>query len=334
MTNNTKLSQHVRVSVVIPIYNAEQHLAETLASIEVQTLDNIQVILVDDSSPDKSYDIAKAFTDRLDNWRLLRQENGGCSVARNTGFTYAAGEYTIFIDADDILQPEMLERLYDTAKKESLDVCSCTAQIFWDHKVGEEILFKQEDSGIVRGQDWFAQVVLSNDFHHGVWVNLVRSDFLRQHQLNFLPGLFHQDIPWITSVYLKAEKLHFLPETLYRYRFHHESSSNTKNSEKRKRIVDSYVRILDSLQVDLDMKYPDKVMKALHFQIADQGLGIFHYIEKMPTRNDRINLYKLMYRHGTLRKIFRSSKNGMHRRRCLRRGAFMYLKLLLDVMKV
>lgn len=331
MTDTTQRSQAISVSVVIPIYNAEKHLEETLTSIETQTLCNLQVILVDDSSPDNSCTIARTFTDRLENWVLLKQENGGCSVARNNGFAHATGEYTIFIDADDILKPEMLERLYQTAKKESLDVCSCMAQIFWDHKEGEEILFHQKDSGIVRGQDWLAHVVLSNDFHHGVWLNLVRSDFLRKYQLDFIPGLFHQDIPWTTEVYLKAERLHFLAEPLYRYRFHHASSSNTRNYEKRKRIVDSYIRIIDLLHDDLEESYPHHVKDALHFQIADEGLGIFHYIEKMPSRKDRNELHKILRHHRTLPKIWSSAKTGKHKRRCLKRWVFMYTDLLLGL---
>ncbi|WP_422491288.1 glycosyltransferase [Endozoicomonas sp. ALE010] len=329
MNNTNPQPYKINVSVIIPIYNAEKHLQESLTSIEEQTLDNIQVILVDDSSPDNSYAIAKAFTDRLKNWHLLKQENGGCSVARNTGFANATGEYTIFIDADDLLKPEMLKHLYETAKKEALDVCSCMAEIFWDHKEGKKILFQQEDSGIVSGQDWLSKVILSNDFHHGVWLNLVKSDFLRQHQLDFIPGLFHQDIPWTTEVYLKAERLHFIAEPLYQYRFHHASSSNTRNYEKRKKIVDSYIRIIDVLYRDLKGGHPRHVQDALHFQIADEGLGIFHYIEKMPSRRDRNQLHSLMRQHRTLSKIWESAKTGKHKRRCLRRGWSMYKDLLI-----
>ena len=93
--------------------------------------------------------------------------------------------------------------------------------------------------------------------------------------------------------------------------------------------MDSYIRIIDVLYQDLQEDYPRHVKDALRFQIADEGLGIFHYIEKMPSRKDRNQLHRLLKRHKTLPKIWMSAQVGKHKRRCLKRWILMNVDLML-----
>jgi glycosyltransferase involved in cell wall biosynthesis len=95
------------VTVVIPAFNAERHVAEALSSIEEQTFSNIEVVLVDDGSTDKTLQEAERFSDRLD-LTIVQQENAGPSAARNTGIRRARGRYCAFLDADDVMLPELL----------------------------------------------------------------------------------------------------------------------------------------------------------------------------------------------------------------------------------
>ena len=109
--------REIKVSVIIPIYNVEEYLEECLQSVVDQTLDNLQVIMVDDGSLDGSTDIAKKFASQYNHFEYVRQVNGGLGNARNTGVKYAKGKYIVFLDSDDIVPDDAYEKMYLAAEK-------------------------------------------------------------------------------------------------------------------------------------------------------------------------------------------------------------------------
>ncbi|UQG60429.1 glycosyltransferase family 2 protein [Marinobacter sp. M3C] len=111
-----------KVSVIVPIYNAQQFLEETLQSLYHQTLSDIEILCVDDGSTDKSCDILKAASERDTRIRIFNKANGGVGSARNLGLASAAGEYLLFIDADDIVSEDYLEQLYSSTLPEKPDI--------------------------------------------------------------------------------------------------------------------------------------------------------------------------------------------------------------------
>ena len=123
MGNNDK-----KVSVIIPIYNAEKHLRECLMSLESQTLDEIEIIMVNDGSTDSSKSICEEFSSRDDRFILINQENGGSASARRKGMLYATGEYIGFVDSDDWSETSMFKKMYETAKQYDVDIVFCN---FW-----------------------------------------------------------------------------------------------------------------------------------------------------------------------------------------------------------
>ena len=100
-----------RISVVVPVYNVEPYLAECLESLASQTVRDLEVIMVDDGSKDRSGEIAQSFADRDERFRLITQPNGGLGRARNTGIEAAEGEFLAFVDSDDFLAPNAYELL-------------------------------------------------------------------------------------------------------------------------------------------------------------------------------------------------------------------------------
>ena len=135
---------NIAVSVIVPIYNVENYLAECLDSLERQTLKNIEVILVNDGSTNGSAEIAGKYVARNRNFSMIERENGGLSAARNTGMKTASGEYLYFLDSDDYLLDDALETLYAKAEAEQLDVLKFSAYCFaepsremaWTHERG------------------------------------------------------------------------------------------------------------------------------------------------------------------------------------------------------
>ncbi len=110
------------ISIIVPVYNAEAHVAECLSSIQSQTFKDWECICVDDGSTDESPSIVEQFALNDPRFRLIQQKNGGPGVARNTGLESAKGESFTFVDADDLVHPEMLKRLLGLVKTYGADL--------------------------------------------------------------------------------------------------------------------------------------------------------------------------------------------------------------------
>lgn len=114
-----------KVSIIIPIYNTEKYLEKCLESIRTQTYSDIEVIMIDDGSTDASKNVANGYAERDNRFRLFYQENAGVSAARNHGLDVAEGEYILFIDSDDWLEPQMVEKLVYNMTEYNTDISAC-----------------------------------------------------------------------------------------------------------------------------------------------------------------------------------------------------------------
>ena len=115
--------KQAEVSVIIPVYNSEKYLPECIESIRRQNFQNIEILLVDDGSTDRSSDICDVFANKDQRIKVIHKKNGGVSAARNTGIDAARGKYLIFVDSDDYLDTECIQTLYDAISKEDIIDC-------------------------------------------------------------------------------------------------------------------------------------------------------------------------------------------------------------------
>ena len=113
------------ISVIVPIYKLEQYLEECVDSLIEQTYKNIEIILVDDGSPDNCGAICDRYAEQDDRIQVIHKKNGGLSDARNAGLDIASGEYVLFIDSDDNVSVDMVEELYGAIKKQNADISVC-----------------------------------------------------------------------------------------------------------------------------------------------------------------------------------------------------------------
>ena len=120
----------MKISVIVAAYNAEKYVAETLESIGAQTIDDYEIIVVNDGSSDGTIDILREYENRLDNMIVIDKENGGPSSARNAGLDIAKGEFVYFFDADDVLELDALEELYERAQDRRADLVIAKYDIF------------------------------------------------------------------------------------------------------------------------------------------------------------------------------------------------------------
>ena len=113
----------IKVSVIIPVYNVEDYLAQCIDSIVCQTLKEIEIICVDDGSTDKSYEILQEYEKKDNRIKLLQQKNAGAGIARNKGMKIAQGKYLAIVDSDDFFELDMLEKAYVQCEKDNADIC-------------------------------------------------------------------------------------------------------------------------------------------------------------------------------------------------------------------
>ncbi len=120
--NNSKSITPISVSIIVPIYNVEKYLDRCLSSLLNQTLTNIEIILVDDESPDNCPEMCDEYAKKDNRIKVIHKKNGGLGFARNSGLEIASGEYFAFVDSDDYIELDFYERLYNAAKKDNFDI--------------------------------------------------------------------------------------------------------------------------------------------------------------------------------------------------------------------
>ena len=182
----------VKVSIVVPVYNAEKYLARCLDSIIRQTLTEIEIFCIDDGSTDASWEIIQGFAARDVRITAIRQANGGVAVARNRGLEQAAGEYVGFVDSDDYVDHDYFEELYRTAKQHDSDISRAylRAESDGDSAYAKDVLGNPEAYEDMYNKQARAAVE-KNKFvlKNVVWLSVYRRTVLRDHAIAFHPEL-------------------------------------------------------------------------------------------------------------------------------------------------
>ena len=179
------------ISVIVPVYNVEKYLEECLESIKRQTYTDIEVILVNDGSIDRSKEICERYCEKDSRFKLVNQENKGLSGARNRGMLESKGEFISFVDSDDVLKEDMLEQLMKQMTSEDIDIIECW---YTNEKQELELSTPKNVKTIFQGDSKEALVSLCKD--NIVRLNAVAKLFRRQVIVNFpfLEGLFYEDV--------------------------------------------------------------------------------------------------------------------------------------------
>lgn len=211
-----------KVSIIVPIYNVENYLLECLESIENQTLDNIEVIAVNDGSTDRSPEILEAFCKGKENYKIVNQDNGGVSKARNVGVSYATGEYVYFLDSDDMIKPNLCAECYKMAEENSLDVVLFDADVFYEENMlnreGEFKYEKSEDitwQGVVTGEEMYCVMHEKKCYTCLVGLIFIRRNYLNKEKHMFYEGILHEDELYTPILLIKAERVIYMAKQLF-----------------------------------------------------------------------------------------------------------------------
>lgn len=221
------------VSVVVPMYNVEPYLPNCIDSLLNQTLRNIEILLVDDGSPDKCGDIAEQYAKQDQRISVFHQDNAGLGPARNTGIAHASGEYVGFVDSDDWVNPGMFERLYAASKQSHADIvvgghCDMvngklhTAK---PHPLAGQTIFGHNQILTVRNR-LFGHAPSEAEvesFPMRVWTTIYRTNLLKKNNLRF-EEILSEDTIFNLSAYYTAQSITFTGDTDYCYRMDNQPS--------------------------------------------------------------------------------------------------------------
>lgn len=235
------------VSVIIPVYCVEEYLDRCVRSVLKQTYSNIEVILVDDGSPDSCGLICDAFAKQDNRVVVVHKENGGLSSARNAGIKVSRGKYISFVDSDDWVSPNFISKLVSIIKNSGAHLAACD---FYKTSLVEE---KEEDLSMeiaIHENDRFLCALTEKCYAGYAWNKLFLSQLIKEHNLLFDEKVFNgEDLPFIVEYLCYAHKVAYTKAQLYYYYVRTGSiTTNVKLSQRYITILRSRERVLRVMQ--------------------------------------------------------------------------------------
>lgn len=193
-----------KISVIVPCYNMEKFVKRVISSLKKQTYKDIEVILVDDGSRDKTKNIIKKEIKNDKRFFYFYKKNGGLSSARNYGLEKAKGKYICFVDSDDYVEKDYVEKLYDSIIKNKSDLAICSFnRIYGDYtKVNS---YKKSFSSFIK--------------HPAAWNKMYHIDLFKKYNIKYLEGKWYEDLGVTSKILMISNKISIIEKPLYNYIF-------------------------------------------------------------------------------------------------------------------
>ena len=233
-----------KVSIIVPIFNVERYLERCMDSLLSQSLRDIEIIMVDDESPDNCPQLCEEYKAKYPNVKVVHKKNGGLGFARNSGLEVAEGEYVAFIDSDDFVDTDMFQNLYEYGKKNNCDAVFCGYNIYRD---AEHIRRMQENADYVlrQGADGVKQVLLDMvgpepDYHSdakllmSVWRAIYSRKVIEENHLRFVSERVYiaEEIMWHLDFLPCCKCVGLIPQTHYYYCMNGTSLTRTYRADR------------------------------------------------------------------------------------------------------
>ncbi|CNF47924.1 glycosyltransferase [Yersinia bercovieri] len=255
----------IEVSIIVPVYNCETYLAELLDSLRSQVGVSFEIIAVNDGSTDSSPEMLADTARNESRLVIINQANQGLSAARNAGIARATGQWIAFVDGDDWLAPNALQRWLTQAKEQSLDLLIGNGYRFTTDpavQTAAPLLHKQPWGEVLDGQQWIMRSVEQDEWPHFAWLQLIRREVIIENQLAFIRDMVHEDILWTTQLARVARRVGFCQQPFYGYRTNPESITNSPSPQALQRRANSYLDIIHGL-VEIAANSPPALRKTL-----------------------------------------------------------------------
>lgn len=268
------------VSVIIPAYNAEKTLSVTMGDVLAQTYNDFEIILVDDGSTDGTAAMCDSFTDfRI---KVIHQENGGLSNARNNGNKAASGDYVIYVDSDDRIEPYCLEFLVNALKSTGADMaCGDVDRVREEYELTAFAISPKVE--ILGTEEALGEMLTERKVHIGSWCRLIPREWALEEP--FLEGKYYEDLSNTYRINIKARKIAVVENVLYHYVMRGGSITGRKTTTV-KQCVDYYEAVNLCAKGSLEV-FPRLTADAAVMQSRDY-MSLFLHIERCPDKELRL----------------------------------------------
>ncbi len=277
----------------MPVYNVEEYLRRCVDSLLDQgDFKDYEIILVDDSSTDRSGDICDEYSKSFDLVKVVHKENGGASSARNMGLQIAKGDYIMFVDSDDYIKSDMLSSLVLYIDSRDLDILTFNfSYVYNSGEVKVNEVNTTFDSESVSGAQYLLNNLKNNAMLMTVWQGVYKASLIKDNKIFFREGFVHEDEDWVPRVFYQAQKVGCLEDNIYGYYLRDNSVSNVNY---RKAALD-LIEICKSLkEFSLDIT-DDELRKLLQNNIVTLVLSAFYKGRLIDHKQDVLNLVEQLY---------------------------------------
>lgn len=253
----------LKLSIIIPIYQVEKYLEKCLESATNQTIDQYEIVLINDGSKDGSEKIAKQYLDKYpEKIRYFYQENAGQASARNLGIKEAKGEYIAFLDSDDYVEKEAYQKVYEFAKEKDLDIVCFP---FWEEAIGGK--------RIIQNDNWQSK---ENDIRYilnetSPCNKIIKREIFTKNQISFLESYIYEDLELIPRLLLYTDKVGYLDEPLYYYVIHEDSTMRQKQYNPK---LQSIFHVMESLRKNFEKTKYKEELEMLFIEHLLHGAGL------------------------------------------------------------
>ncbi len=286
-----------KVSVIVPIYNVEKYLDKCLDSLVHQTLEEIEILAINDGSPDNSQEIVDRYVKEYpDKVRSLIKPNGGIASVRNYGIEHASGEYIGYLDGDDYVELDMFEKLYNAAKREDADVSICNFYF----------TYEDHEDPYVDGPYYSCKEMMIK-LHAVLWNKIYRTDFVRELGIRFIEGYRYEDASYMYKLTPYMKKFIFVDEPLLHY-VQRPGSSMASHNHKVKEVVYIFEDLYDYFKSKgLYVEYYEELeYLSIRFFLGQP----FRSAVKIQDRSDRKKTLEMLYK--TLHENFPNWKKNRY----------------------
>ena len=312
------------ISVIVPVYKVEKYLDRCVQSIVDQTYTNLEIILVDDGSPDNCPAMCDAWAEKDARIKVVHKENGGSGTARNVGLDIAAGEYVAFVDSDDYISPDMYQHLYSLTKN-GADIAECGYRSATDDKLdfGERI----DEVTLYMPEEAMREHIRDTAFRQLVWNKLYSRNVIKD--IRFVDGKKIDDEFWTYRVLGNAKKLMLSARACYAYRQQAESVMHTMKIQNRLQVLEAK----ELRHTYVKSQFPallGESQKSLWFSCVYQGQLAVKYLSGCELSNTMDYLSDLVKKYGKGLSLSKKNKVWL----CLARISFSFVCKIRNVLGI
>lgn len=203
------------ISVIVPVYKVEAYLDKCISSIVNQNYKNLEIILVDDGSPDNCPAMCDAWAAKDRRIKVIHKENGGLSDARNAGMAVATGDLMGFVDSDDWISPEMFQLLYENMQENGSDIAACGVEMVWEDKSAPSRMLTRPGCCVLDAQDAMQKIIEESSLKQPVWYKLYKTALICN--IPFPVGKYHEDVFWSYRAIGAAQSVSVMDTPCYHY---------------------------------------------------------------------------------------------------------------------